>query len=165
MTRSSSTRARATSGGRYAALGQGGSPLGTVEKVEAGSSRITLFSAPGRETSGWVGEARTPVTFTGAGAGVMNATVPKDALVQVGDIAYLPGPGALAFGVVARVDSNPSSPESQVRVQPTINPFSVLWVQIVPARVSMMPVAAILLALLSPFVFPWALRARTGGPW
>jgi len=112
------------------AYGPGGAPLGTVASVTRGSARITLYSAPGRETDAWVGAARAPLMLTGLGSGAFYAEAPSEASTTVGDAVYVSGPGALPIGVVARVDHDPSSPKSVIRVHPALNPFSITWVTI-----------------------------------
>ena len=113
---------------RQEAFGAGGVPIGVVSSVTADFSRITLFSSPGTNTTGWIGHSNIPVTLFGAGAGAMTATIARSAGIVVGDIVYLPGPGLLPIGAVTRVDSNPSSPSVILQIQPAINPFSVSWV-------------------------------------
>ncbi|HWH06968.1 MAG TPA: rod shape-determining protein MreC [Candidatus Paceibacterota bacterium] len=110
--------------------GTGGVPIGTVSALSGENAHVALFSAPGRETQGWAGEARIPVVLTGAGAGAFRATVAKDAGLQVGEQVFVPGPGALPIGTVTRIDTNPSFPEAYVYIRPLINPFSLTWVAI-----------------------------------
>lgn len=112
------------------AYGPGGVPLGTVASVTRSSGRITLYSAPAQQTGAWIGEARTPITLTGLGAGAFYTEAPREASTTIGDAVYVSGPGALPIGTVARVDSDPSSPKSVIRVAPAINPFSITWVTI-----------------------------------
>ncbi len=110
------------------AFGDGGVPLGVVTSVLANFSRVTLFSAPGTETSGWVGRANLPLIIKGAGAGTMSASVARSAGITAGDIVFVPGPGMLPVGVVTRVDSKPSSPSVTLRITPSLNLFSTAWV-------------------------------------
>lgn len=109
-------------------FGAGGVPLGVISSVLADFSRATLFSAPGVATSGWVGDASVPITIFGAGAGALNASVARSANIAIGDMVFVPGPGRLPLGSVARVESDPSSPSATLRIQPALNPFSVTWV-------------------------------------
>ncbi len=110
------------------AFGEGAVPLGIVSSVLAHFSRITLFSAPGMSTSGWVGHGHLSLLVEGAGAGALNASVPRSAGIVVGDIVSVPGPGSLPIGTVTRVDSDPSSPSVILRILPSLNLFSVTWV-------------------------------------
>lgn len=114
------------------AFGPGGVPVGTVATVSDSSSRIDLFSGGGRETSGWVGDTRIPVTLTGKGAGAFEATLPRGSGVAVNAVVYVPGPGALPIGTVVRIDSDPSSPRDTIHIAPYTNPFSLTWVEIAP---------------------------------
>lgn len=114
------------------AEGSGGMPLGTVESVSGASARIELYSTPGRETESWVGETRLPLTLRGTGSGSFSASVAREAGVHEGDLVYLAGPGAVALGSVVSVENDPSSPRSHVAIKPFVNPFSTVWVTIVP---------------------------------
>lgn len=111
------------------AFGAGGVPLGIVSSVTADFSRVTLLSAAGTHTDGWVAHA-TPLTIRGEGAGALVATVARSAGVAVGDVVSAPGPGMLPIGRVVRVDSDPLSPAVTLRIKPAMNPFSVTWVEL-----------------------------------
>jgi cell shape-determining protein MreC len=108
----------------------GGIPIGTVESTTAHSATIKLLSTPNLTTNGWVGENRIPLTLNGTGAGTFTATLPKAAPVAVGDSVYVPGPGAVPIGTIARIDSDPSSPTVVLYIQPLVNIFSLTWVEI-----------------------------------
>ncbi|MFZ2500684.1 MAG: rod shape-determining protein MreC [Minisyncoccia bacterium] len=110
------------------AFGDGGVPIGIVSAVLHDFSRVTLFSAPGAVTGGWVGKRNVPLTITGAGAGVLQSSVERSANVVVGDIVFVPGPGQLPIGSVVRVDTSPLSPGVILRIMPASNPFSIAWV-------------------------------------
>jgi cell shape-determining protein MreC len=113
-------------------------PLGVVTTVLASFSRVTLFSAPGMTTNGWVGQNSStklgvnslPITIRGAGAGAMSASVARSAAVSAGDIVFAPGPGQLPIGSVARIDSDPTSPSVTLRITPALNLFSITWVSL-----------------------------------
>jgi len=102
----------------------GGVPIGVVSSVLDNFSRVTLFSAPGASTNGWVGRENVPLIIKGAGAGAMNASVSRAAGVVAGDTVSVPGPGMLPIGAVVRVDSDPASPSVTLRISPAINLFS-----------------------------------------
>jgi len=111
-------------------FGNGGTPLGTVCVASEHSSRVLLYSAPGRETTAWVGQSRVPVVLIGQGSGAFTARVPRDAAVVVGDEVYVEGPGALPVGNIIAVESDPSAPKSTLRIRPVANLFSVTWVTV-----------------------------------
>ncbi len=110
------------------AFGAGTVPLGTVSSVLTHFSRITLFSAPGASVLGWVGSKHLPLIIEGSGAGTVSAVVPRSASIAAGDIVSVPGPGSLPIGEVMRIDSDPSSPSVTLRIQPSLNLFSITWV-------------------------------------
>ncbi len=112
------------------AFGGGGAPLGVVEEVWDNFARITLFSAPQREIAGWVGPRLTAITIQGLGGGALSATVASAANVAVGDVVYVPGPGALPFGLVQDIETNPSSVSMVLRIVPAVNLFHVTWVTV-----------------------------------
>jgi len=112
------------------AYGPGGTPIGTVASVTNRSSRITLYSNPGLQTPAWAGDTRVPVTLRGAGSGGFTAELPKAAGVTEGQGIYVAGAGALPVGAVARIDSDPSSPNVVLHIHPYVNPFSLTWVTI-----------------------------------
>jgi cell shape-determining protein MreC len=119
------------------AFGDGGVPLGIVSDVLPDFSRVTLFSSPGVIVNGWVGRASLPVTISGAGAGVMNASVSRSADIIVGDTVFAPGPGMLPIGNVVRADSDSSSSSVILRIMPLLNLFSVSWVTVRDTGISL----------------------------
>jgi cell shape-determining protein MreC len=112
------------------AFGPGSVPLGVVSAVLADFSRVTLFSAPGMATNGWIGHAALPLTILGAGAGVMNAFLSRAAGAVIGDVVFAPGPGMFPIGSVTRIDSDPSAPGVTLRIMPALNLFSLTWVEL-----------------------------------
>ncbi|MGB4076467.1 MAG: rod shape-determining protein MreC [Minisyncoccia bacterium] len=110
-----------------------GVPIGTVALVRYTSAHILLYSSAGRTNEGWIGEARLPLTITGRGGGAFSAEIPREAPVVAGDLVYLPGPGALLMGVVARIHSNATSPMAELSLRPQANPFTIDAVTLVKA--------------------------------
>lgn len=113
--------------------GHQGIPIGTIREVGEASSRAVLFSEAGRENRGWAGEDRIPVVLKGTGAGTFSMTAAKDSGLAVGDVVYLPGPGAIPVGLISKVDTDPSSPDARVHIFPYANPFSLPYVRVGPA--------------------------------
>lgn len=113
--------------------GHHGIPIGTIREVGETSSRAVLFSEAGRENRGWAGEDRIPVVLTGTGAGTFSMTASKDSGLAVGDVLYLPGPGAIPVGLIRKVETDPSSPDARVQIFPYANPFSLPYVRVGPA--------------------------------
>ena len=118
------------------AYGAGGVPLGVVRSATAHYARVELFSSPGALTDAWIGEERLPVALRGVGAGAFTAGVSQASGVTEGDLVYLAGPGAVPVGRVARITGAPSDPVATLAIQPLINPFSTLWVELRPTPLS-----------------------------
>lgn len=110
--------------------GPGSVPIGKVTQSARGMARVLLYSSPNEKTEGWIGEKRLPVTLLGESAGSFSATLARESGVAVGDILYLPGPGALPAGTVVDVASDPSSTNDVVHIVPYVNIFSLTWVSI-----------------------------------
>lgn len=112
--------------------GPGSVPIGTVLEVSSDNARVSLYSTAGRETLGWAGEQRIPVSLYGTGSGSFRATLNKDTLPVIGDQVYVPGPGALPIGTVEKIATDPSLPTATVFIRPLTNPFVLTWVAIAP---------------------------------
>ncbi len=113
-------------------LAQGGVPLGTVVSVAAHTSRVQLFSAPTATTTAWVGPTREPIVLEGAGAGTFTAQVPKQTTITLGEAVFVPGAGIQPIGTVVHIDADPSAVMAALEIQPTVNPFSLTMVEVVP---------------------------------
>ncbi|MBI5405503.1 rod shape-determining protein MreC [Candidatus Kaiserbacteria bacterium] len=112
------------------AFADGGVPIGVVSAVFPDFSRVTLFSAPGMRVDGWIGPRAVPVTLRGAGGGTLRASLPRSVEVKAGDAVFVPGPGALPIGNVARVDDDPLLPVITIHIQPATNLFSLTWLEL-----------------------------------
>lgn len=110
--------------------GPGGVPVGTVSEITPRTARVTLFSSSGRETEGWAGEDRTPITLRGEGAGAFSATVPQGTEIAIGDMVIVPGFNSAPIGAVRAIHNDPSSPVFEISIKPFVNPFSMAWVAI-----------------------------------
>ncbi|MEO6536158.1 MAG: rod shape-determining protein MreC [Candidatus Paceibacterota bacterium] len=111
-------------------FGNGGTPIGIVSSIADHTAHVTLYSATGVHTDGWVGATHIPVTLSGTGAGGFETSVLKEAGVQVGDIVTLPGNGGTPIGTITKIQADPSSPTVVLDMRPYTNPFSLTWVTI-----------------------------------
>ncbi len=119
------------------AFAAGGVPLGVVDRVWDRFARIILFSAPQTVTPGWVGPNSTAISINGLGGGALRASVASTANIVVGDIVYVPGPGALSLGRVADIETNPSSASVVLRIVAAVNLFNVTWVTLRDTGISL----------------------------
>ncbi len=111
-------------------LGPGGIPVGVVAENATSFATIILFSAPLKETQGWITEEKIPVTVTGEGGGMVSLRIPDEVSIKEGDMLYLGGPGALPAGSVVLITENLFENVSKVSVRLLVNPFSISWVRI-----------------------------------
>lgn len=112
-------------------FGPGGFLIGTVEEVSQFGSLARLLSAPGRETDGFIGDARAPITIEGQGGGSFIATLPKDSTVAPGDKVHsLPHNGA-PVAVVREIVRKEREATIQVLFPLAVNFFETGWVRIV----------------------------------
>ncbi len=112
------------------AFAPGGVPVGVVEQVLGSFASVVLFSAPGRVTEGWVGDAALPITLRGTGGGTFRATAPRAEGLGAGAQVFVPGPGKQLLGTVARIYDDPSAPSVEVYVVPLANPFALTQVSL-----------------------------------
>lgn len=117
-------------------LAGGGTPVGRVESVTSGFSRVTLFSANGVSTSVRIGAKRIPAVLEGAGAGGFIAELPKPNATttgaQSGDTVYFSYDGSAPVGVVRTIATSPSSVTETLHISGNVNPFTLVWVKVVP---------------------------------
>lgn len=113
-----------------------GTPVGIVTDVSLSYAHVTLFSSSGAHMLGWVGKSRVPVMLSGAGGGAFVAELPRATTVTEGEAVYVPGPGALRIGTLARLESDPSAPSVTLRITPLVNPFSITSVRLLETGVS-----------------------------
>jgi len=104
--------------------------LGLVSRVNTTGAKITLFSAPGKETQMILNEA----TFltTGQGGGSLRIDVPRDFEVETGDQVTLPGYNVYATGIVAGIEFKPQDSIKKVLVKVPVNIEAVNLVSLVP---------------------------------
>ena len=103
-------------------------PVGIVSAASDDYAQVTLFSSYGTITYGWVGSKTVPIELRGNGGGTFAATLPRPSIVQVGDRVYVPGPGLLPLGSVARIDDDPSNPAVTLRIVPLTNLYALSMV-------------------------------------
>ena len=111
-------------------VGPGGVPLGTIAEAHDSIAQVRLFSEKGRITEGWIGDSKLPATLIGSGTGSFETTLPIAAAVAVNDAVYLPGPGALFIGSIARINRDETTQKLHVFIRSVVNPFSITWVGI-----------------------------------
>jgi len=115
--------------------GGGKSAIGEISEVYDNSSRVSLFSAPGRTFDAQVAPAATPgavlpLSLAGQGGGSMIGQVPAGSNVVVGDPVIIPGIGSAFVGEVSHIEAPTGSSFITLLVQLPANIFALQFVEV-----------------------------------
>ncbi len=94
--------------------------IGYVAEVYPTSSKVFLYSSPGRETSVLLGSTKTPGTAEGRGMGNFLAHVPQGNNLLVGDPVRLQG-SDLLLGFVGTIREEPTKPFTEILFRLPVN--------------------------------------------
>lgn len=104
--------------------------IGRIVDVLPGVSRAILFTSPGQTMSVTIGPENVQATAKGRGGGQYEADVPHGSNIKVDDVVSDTSMRDRAFGVVVKVESDPSDPFDKVYFTPPINVYSVRFVEV-----------------------------------
>lgn len=109
--------------------------IGEVSDVYAHTSRVSLFSAPGRTyeaevTLQAVPGSALPVSLQGQGSGSFAGQVPAGSVAAVGDEVTIPSLNNEVLGGITHIDAPSGSSFETLYVQLPVNIFSLLYVQV-----------------------------------
>lgn len=109
--------------------------IGEISDAYTTTSRVSLFSAPGRTYEAQVAPKATagsvmPLTLAGQGAGSLSGEVPAGSAVSVGDPVVIPGLGTAFMGTVSHIDAPSGSSFETVFIQMPVSIFSLQYVQV-----------------------------------
>lgn len=113
----------------------GSSYIGTVSEVYSGTSRVTLFSAPGSTYEALVmlsaqkGKS-IPISLVGQGAGSMSAQVPSASAVTVGDSVVVPGIATAFAGPVSYIEKPEGESFETLHIRLPVDLFSLQFVEV-----------------------------------
>jgi cell shape-determining protein MreC len=105
--------------------------LGEVSEVQAHSSKITLYSSPGRKMSVVLGLNQVSVEAVGTGGGNFNITLPRELGVKEGDIIVIPAITSNVFGIVEKVNFKDTDSFQKVLFKSPVNISDLSFVEIV----------------------------------
>jgi cell shape-determining protein MreC len=113
----------------------GTTAIGEVSEVYTTTSRVQLFSAPGRTYEAQITPTKTPgkvvpVSLQGQGAGSFTGEVPAGSAISVGDSVVIPGLGNFFLGNVAHVEIPDGSSFETLYIQLSVNIFSLQYVEV-----------------------------------
>ncbi len=105
-------------------------PIGLITEVDSSTSKVELFSSPGKKYNVEIGKKHVTVTATGRGGGTFEAVLPREANVEVGDVVIIPSIEPLAFATVTSIISDPARPFATILFQSPVNTFELHWVEV-----------------------------------
>lgn len=116
-------------------FGGGSAAIGEITDAYSDTSRVTLFSAPGRSYDAEVAPAATPgsvipVSLQGEGAGSLEGQIPSGSAVAVGDPVVVPGIGNDFMGGISHIDEPSGSSFQTLYVQLPVDIFSLQYVEV-----------------------------------
>lgn len=103
--------------------------LGTVEEVYPYSSKVRMYSSPGRKSDVLIGPSNISVQIEGNGGGSFSAQVPHGLNIIKGDAAILPGGDGFILGYVVSLEENTSTSFDTVRLSGTVNIFELKYIE------------------------------------
>lgn len=113
----------------------GSAAIGEITDVYTSTSRVSLFSAPGRRYDAQAAPQASngtviPLTLEGQGAGSFSGQVPAGSAVALGDPVVIPGLGTSFVGSVTHIDAPDGSSFETLFVQMPVTIFSLQYVQV-----------------------------------
>ncbi len=102
--------------------------LGTVSAVASDHATVTLFSAPGRETSGTVAGSNVAITMIGRGGGEYEVRMPRDVAFAVGDLVAYQSTDSAVLAEIERIATDPRDPFQKLYAKAPINLQALKWV-------------------------------------
>lgn len=97
--------------------------LGKLARVNAYTSQVRLYSAPGEELNVLIGESRVPALAVGRGGGNFSISLPRSVIIKPGDVVAAPTTTPSLLGVVGAVDNNPKNPFQTILFRSPLNIF------------------------------------------
>lgn len=104
--------------------------IGHIEVVNANSSIVKLFSAPGEKIDVLVGSSTIPVVAEGRGAGNFYIKVPKNILIVEGDEILVPGIHPILLGTAENLDTSEGEAFSHIYFKLPVKLNALHYVQI-----------------------------------
>lgn len=102
--------------------------LGVVSSVAEHSAVVTLFSAPGRETSGTAVGSDVAVTLIGRGGGEYEVRMPRDVYFEVGSAIALQSVYPAVLAEVQKIITDPRDPFQRLLAKAPVNLTALKWV-------------------------------------
>lgn len=105
--------------------------IGEVSEVQAHTSKVILYSTPGRKLSVMLGNNSVSVEAVGAGAGNFNIYLPREVEVKEGDVIVVPAITANVFGIVEKVNFKDKDSFQTVLFKSPVNISELNFVEVI----------------------------------
>lgn len=105
--------------------------LGKVSEVGEGFAKINLYSSPNTTTMATLVSSGISLELQGKGGGNFSVRVPRDTVVNMGDLVVLPSDPALALARVSDIEESEKDSFKLVRLLSLANIFSLRWVEVI----------------------------------
>ncbi len=102
--------------------------LGTVSQVSEHNAVVTLFSAPGTETSGTAVGSDVAVTLIGRGGGEYEVRMPRDVHFEIGSAIALQSVYPAVLAEVQKIITDPRDPFQRLLAKAPVNLTALKWV-------------------------------------
>lgn len=102
--------------------------LGSVTSVAEHTAVVTLFSAPGHETSGTAVGSDVSVTLIGRGGGEYEVRMPRDVHFEVGSAIALQSVYPAVLAEVQKIITDPRDPFQRLLAKAPVNLTALKWV-------------------------------------
>jgi rod shape-determining protein MreC len=102
-------------------LTYGGTVVGEVADVGTATSKVELFSSPGKITEGLIMGSNISISLRGMGGGNFEATLPRDVEIPVGAQVVSAGINPFLIAVVGAVVNDPRNPFEVILLKTPFN--------------------------------------------
>ncbi len=102
--------------------------IGTISDVNEHTATVSLYSAPGRTTSGSVTGSDVAVTLIGRGGGEYEVRMPRDVHFEVGGLIAHQSADGTVLAQIERIATDPRDPFQKLYAKAPINLQALKWV-------------------------------------
>lgn len=102
--------------------------LGTVATVDTHSATVSLYSAPGRQTSGTAVGSDVAVTLIGRGSGEYEVRLPRDVPFTEGSMIAMQSTTPATLAEIEKIITDPRDPFQRLLAKVPVNLQALKWV-------------------------------------
>jgi cell shape-determining protein MreC len=108
----------------------GNIPIGRIAEIYPNSSKVILFSNAGEKTQAIMSGKNVFMELVGRGGGNFEMILPRDTILQKGDLVTMPGINPYVIAIVETVISDPRDPFTKVLLTCPINIQELKFVEV-----------------------------------